>query len=170
MRHAEALLFIHDEQAQVLEDDILLQELVGADDEIHRAGSEILEGLALLGRGAEPGEDVDIDREALEPLAGGHVVLLSQDRGGNEDGDLLGVHDRLHGGAKGDLGLAEADVAAEQSVHRHTALHIVLNLVNADNLIWGFLVLKACLKVALPLVVGGKRITLRLHSRGIKRD
>ena len=170
MRHAEALLFIHDEQAKILEDDILLQELVGADDEIHRAGSEILEGLALLGRGAEAGEDVDIDREALEPLAGGHVVLLSQDRGGDEDGDLLGVHDRLHGGAKGDLGLAEADVAAEQAVHRAGGLHIPLHLGDAAELIVGLGKGEVILKLALPRRIGGKGEACAALALGIELD
>ena len=52
------------------------------------------------------------------PLAEGAVVLLGQDGRRHQHGDLLAVVDRLERGADGDLGLAVADVAADEAVHR----------------------------------------------------
>ena len=50
-------------------------------------------------------------REGLEVLAG-------EERRRHDDGDLLAAHRGDEGGAERDLGLAEADVAADQAVHR----------------------------------------------------
>ena len=80
---AEALLLVDDEQAQILVFHGLLQQLMGADDEVHRAGAELVEGGLLLGRGPEAAENVDVHGEATEPGHGGLIVLLGQDRGGD---------------------------------------------------------------------------------------
>ena len=53
-----------------------------------------------------------------QALAEGAEVLLGQDGGRHQDGDLLAVVDRLERGADGQLGLAVADVAADEAVHR----------------------------------------------------
>ena len=55
MADTEALLLIHDEKAQVLELDILLEELMGADEEVHPPGPEVREDLPGLAGGLEPG-------------------------------------------------------------------------------------------------------------------
>ena len=73
---AEALLLVHDEQAQVFELDVFAQQLVGADDQIHGAGLHGGDGALLLGGGAEAGEHVDVHREAGEAPDGGGVMLL----------------------------------------------------------------------------------------------
>ena len=65
-------------------------------------------------------------REACAILTGkprkrsreGLVVLARQQRGRHHDRDLLAVHRRDEGGAQRHLGLAEADIAADQPVHR----------------------------------------------------
>ena len=61
----------------------LLDELVGADDEIHPALGQVREdALLFLGRG-EAGEDLDGHREGAEAALGRGVVLLGKDGGGN---------------------------------------------------------------------------------------
>jgi hypothetical protein len=52
-------------------------------------------------------------------------VLLGQQRGGRQKGHLLAAHDRHEGRAQGDLGLAEAHVAADQAVHGLGADHVL---------------------------------------------
>ena len=71
MRDAEALLLVDDEQAEILELHRFLQQLVRADDEVDLAGGQVVERLFLLLRRAEPGEDVDRDRERREAADGG---------------------------------------------------------------------------------------------------
>ena len=71
MRHAEALLLVDDQKAEILELHRFLQQLVRADDEVDLAGGQVVERLFLLLRRAEPGEDVDRDRERREAADGG---------------------------------------------------------------------------------------------------
>ena len=71
----------------------------------------------LLFGGAEARDHLDVDGEVGEALFEALVVLETKDGGGGEDGDLLGILHGLEGGAHGDLGLAVADVAAEETIH-----------------------------------------------------
>ena len=50
MLDAEPMLFIHDEQSEVLEPHVLRQHTVGAYDDIYGPGSESPQHYALLGR------------------------------------------------------------------------------------------------------------------------
>ena len=60
----------------------------------------------------------DLQRERREALAERRVVLGGEDRRRHEDRDLLAVLGRLERGAQRDLGLAVADVADDEPVHR----------------------------------------------------
>ena len=51
-------------------------------------------------------------------------LLLGEDRGGREHQHLLALAGGLEGGAQRHLGLAEADVAADQPVHRLARGHV----------------------------------------------
>ena len=51
-------------------------------------------------------------------------MLAGEQGGGGDHGDLLAIHRRNKGGAQRDFRLAEADVAADQAVHRLAALEI----------------------------------------------
>ena len=130
MGHAEALLLINDQQAQVLELHTLLQQLVGADQKVQVPGAGRLQNALLLLGGGEPGKDLDLHREVLEPAAGGGVMLLGQHRGGHQNGGLLAVQDTLHDGPEGHLRFAVAHVAAEEAVHGPGLLHVLFDVGN----------------------------------------
>ena len=67
---AEALLLVDDDEAELPELDALGEHRVGADDDVDLAGLEPLPGLLRLPGRDEAGEAADLDREALEALAG----------------------------------------------------------------------------------------------------
>jgi hypothetical protein len=67
------------------------------------------------------------------------VVLLGQQRGRAQDGDLLAVGHGDEGGAHGDLGLAEADVAADQAIHRLAGFHVLDHGIDGGLLVGRFL-------------------------------
>ena len=90
---------------------------MGADEDVDLAGGGLLQDRVLLLRGAEARDHLDVDGEVGEAALEALVVLEGEDGGGREDGDLLAVLHGLEGGAHGDLGLAVADIAAEQAVH-----------------------------------------------------
>ena len=118
LAHAEAVLLVDDDEAEVLELHVGLQELVRADHEIDPTVGEAFERrLDLLGR-AEARQLGELDRPVGEAIGENLEVLFGQQRRRHEQHDLLAVGDRDERGAKRDLGLAEADVAADQPVHR----------------------------------------------------
>ena len=53
VHHAEPLLFIDDDQAEIAEDDVLLQEPVRADDDVHLAVFEPGDGVVDAGVGVD---------------------------------------------------------------------------------------------------------------------
>ena len=65
-----------------------------------------------------------VDREAGEAIAQRLQVLERQHRRRREKRHLLAVHHRLERGAHRHFGLAVADVAAEQPIHRRRRLHV----------------------------------------------
>ena len=56
------------------------------------------------------------------------LMLKRQHRRRRENGHLLAVHHRLERGAHRDLGLAVADVAAQQAIHRRRRFHVALDV------------------------------------------
>ena len=96
---AEALLFVDDDEAEVGEFDVAPEEAVGADEDVDLARGGAREDGLRLGAAAEAAEDFDGDGKAPHARAEGFVVLLGEDGGGDEDGDLAAVHDGFEGGA-----------------------------------------------------------------------
>ena len=107
---------------------------------------------------------------ALEPLGNGLVMLPGQYRGGHQQGALLGIRDAFEGRPQSHLGFAEAHVSAQQPVHRLLLLHILLDLLDAPELVLRFLVLEPGLKIPLPAGIRRKRVALQLHPLGVKLD
>ena len=112
VRDAEALLLIHHQKTQILKLHAFLQKLVGPNDHVQRSGPQILQGLFLLGRGAEPAEHVHIHRKSPEAAHHRLVMLLRQHRGGHQNGNLLAVQHRLHDRPQRHLRFAEAHISA----------------------------------------------------------
>ena len=150
MRHAEALLLVDDEQAEIVKMNVLLQQLVRADDQVDLAGLQIEERFFDLCGRAEAGEHVDGDGKRREAAHGREIVLLGQDGRRDQNRDLLAIQHALHGRAQRDLRLAEADVAAEQPVHRCGGFHVALDFVDAAQLVVRLGVFEALLKFLLP--------------------
>ena len=170
MLDAEALLLVDDHEAEVLDLHAGLQQAVRADDQVDRAVGEALEGLLGLLVGLEPRQRPDRHRELAEPLGERRVVLLHQQRRRHEQDDLLAVLDRLERRAYGDLGLAVADVTADQAVHRHGALHVALDLVDRDHLVGRLDERERVLELGLPRGVGAEGVTLGGLARGVELD
>ena len=85
----------------------------------------------------------DIDRKAAKPLGEGLGVLPRQQRGRHHDRDLLAVERDREGRAQRHFGLAEADVAADQPVHRPAAFEVLQRGIDRAKLVFGFLIGKA---------------------------
>ena len=111
-----------------------------------------------------------VDRELPEPLGERRVVLLHQQGRRDEQDDLLAVLDRLERRAHRDLGLAVADVAAHQAVHRDGALHVALDLVDRDHLVGRLDERERVLELGLPRGVGAEGVALGRLPGGVQLD
>ena len=122
----------------------------------------------LLRLGAEAADHVDADRERGEPLLQRLQVLEREHGRRREERDLLAVHHRLERGAHRDFGLAVADVAAQQPVHRRRRLHVALDVGDRGRLIDGQLVLERVLELLLPVRVGAEGVAGHRLARGVE--
>ena len=80
-------------------------------------------------------------------------MLLGENRRRDEHHHLPAVGDRLVGRAQRDLGLAIADVAADQPVHRPGALHVGLHRLDRLELVGRLPVREGTLQLQLPFAV-----------------
>ena len=97
-------------------------------------------------------------------------VLLDQQRRRHQHRDLLAVLHRLERRAHRDLGLAVADVAADQPVHRDRLLHVGLDLVDRGELVGRLGVRERVLELALPRGVRAERVPGRGLPRAVQPD
>ncbi len=152
--HAEAMLFVHDDQAELGELHVLAQQAVRADHDVDLLFLEVDEGGGLLFRVLKSAERGDAQREIGQALAERAQVLVGENRRRDENGDLP---TRLHGlerGAHRDLRLAVAHVADEQPVHRPRGLHVGLHLHRRGPLVRRVLEEERRLELPLPGRVG----------------
>ena len=66
----------------------------------------------------------------------------------------LRIGDSLESGAHGDFGLAVADVAAQQAIHRERGFHVALDVVDGVQLIGGLVEFEGVFEFALPVRIG----------------
>ncbi len=124
--------------------------------------------LARLLVAEEARDHLDARRQAGEALLEGVVVLLRQDGGRHEDGDLVAVHHGLEGGAHGHLRLAEAHVAADQAVHRARRLHVGLHGVDRGDLVGRLDITEGGFELLLPRRVGCEGVAVQHLARRVQ--
>ncbi len=145
---AEALLLVDHQQAEVLRAHVAREQPVGADQDVDLALGEALDRLALVGGRAEARDVLDDEGLIAQALDERAVVLLGEDRRRHEHQDLLAVAGGLDRGAQRDLGLAVADVAADQPVHRALGLHVGDHVLDRVALVGRLAVREVGLEVA----------------------
>jgi hypothetical protein len=168
LAHAEAVLLVDDDEAEALELHILLQQAVGADQDVDLALAQKLDGLVLFLRRLETRNLGDLDRHVGEAVAEVLVVLLGQQRGRAQYRHLLAVGHGDEGGAHGDLGLAEADVAADQAVHRLAGFHVLDHGIDGRLLVGRFLEAEAVGEGFQVVLLEDERVALAGRALGIQ--
>jgi hypothetical protein len=166
--HAEALLFVDDDQPQLPESHVSLDQAVGADDDVDAALLEPLEHGIHFAAGAEPRQQLDPHGPVREPVGERRKMLLCQQCRGYQQGDLpAGLHGD-EGGPQGNFGLAEADVTAHDAVHRHRRLEIGQHRLDGGLLVRCLFVRKARGEFGAELLVDGKGKALAGQPAGIE--
>jgi hypothetical protein len=129
---------------------------VRPDEDIDLALAVGVQNLLHVGRPAKARDHLDGDREVAIALAEGVPVLLRKDRRGREEEGLAPIRRRDEGCAHADLRLPEADVAADEAVHRAGCLEVLLDGFDRRQLVRSLLVGEARLELLDELVVGGE--------------
>ena len=168
--HAEFLLFVDDEQAEIFEFNGFPDEFVRADEDVDVPLGEIFEQGFGLRRGAGSGEVVDAHGEVLQPLGEGLVMLERQDGGGYHDGDLLAVGGGFEGGANGDFGFAEADISTYQTIHGARLLHVGFHLTRDAQLVGRVLIGEGGFQLVLHETVGRESKTAFGTTTAVEQD
>ena len=153
MLDAEALLLIDYQEPEVLEAHRLLQDLMGAEEHVYLPCRQLIPDPGLGALRDIPGEDGCLDRERAQPAPEVVEMLLGEDDGRRQEGDLLARHDSLEGSAEGDLRLAVADIAADEAVHHLIGFHIALDVIEALKLVRGLRIRERGLELDLPVIV-----------------
>ncbi len=150
VRHAEPLLFVDDDEAEVLEPYVLLEQPVRPDDDVDGAVGEPLHDLALLAFRPEAAQHLDANGKRREPARKRLEVLLGEDGRRHQHRHLRAVGDGLERRAHRDLRLPVAHVAAHQAVHRLRPLHVELDLSERGELVGRLDVRERSLELLLP--------------------
>ncbi len=164
----EALLLVDDQQAELLEAHVVPEQAVGTDHHVDRPVGQAGKHLFGLGAGEEAAQHLDPDREGRVAVGEGLGVLARKQRGRHEHRGLVAVLHRLEGGSDRDLGLAEADVAADQPVHGARLLHVGLHLFDRPQLIGGLDEGERGLELGLPGRVGTEGVALDLETPAVQ--
>ncbi len=114
-----------------------------ADDDVDAAVRQARPHLRQFCVGHQPRGLRDIDRKTAEPLGEGLEMLARQQRRRHHHGHLLAADRGEEGRAQRDFRLAEADVAADEPVHRPAGAEILDGGVDGGELVVGFLVGKS---------------------------
>src|SRR4029077_13079443 len=130
MDDPEAVFLVHDYQAQIFELDILLQQPVRSDQDIDAPLGGLWENLRYFLRGQETTYHFNTHRMIAKPMAKRLEMLLRQNRCRRQHRDLLTTLHSEKSGPHGHFSLAIADVAADQAIHRLSALHAGQGLVD----------------------------------------
>ena len=118
------MLLVHHREAESLERDGLLHERVGADDAADLPRRDRRAPRRPLAPLQPRRQQRHADAERLEQPAEGREMLLGENLGGRHDRRLVaGLHRRAHGERR-HHGLARADVALQQPVHRVRRGHV----------------------------------------------
>ena len=130
LMHAEAVLLVDDREREIAERDILLEQRMGADQQIDVAEREPVENFLALAAALAPGEDGDANAGGLRQRGDGVEMLAGENLGRRHEGGLPAGFDHGGGGHQRHHGLAGADIALQQPQHALRQREVVDDVVD----------------------------------------
>ena len=164
----EALFLVDDHEPQVLRDHVAREDAVGSDQDVDLPLGEVGEHLLRVLCAPEARDHLHANREVAIALPERVPVLLRQHGRRNEHHRLSIVEGGRERGANRDLGLAEADVAAHEPVHRARRLQVLLDRLDRRPLVLGLAIREARLELLEVFVAEVERKAGRLLALGIE--
>ena len=130
LRHAEAVLFVDDNHAEVLEDDLLFEQGMSSYKEMYFAGFEAMQDRFTLAFPPRTGKQLRAQAEGGKPLRDALVMLCGKYLGRSHDAGLETVVDGHKSCHEGYHGLPAAYVALKEAIHLPAAAYIGANFTN----------------------------------------
>ena len=115
--HAEAMLLVDDREAEIAKFDVVLEQRMGADQDVDVAKSKPFEHRRPLAAALAAGQDRHFDAGFGGERRDGGVMLPRQDFGRRHQGRLASAFDDGRRGKQRHHGLAGADVALQHAEH-----------------------------------------------------
>ena len=124
-----------------------------ADHDIDATLFQAFEDATLFSRRTITRQHFDSDRELRHPLAEGAKMLFGQNCRRDQNGHLSTIINGLEDRPHRDFRFSEADVPADQAVHRLRLFHIAFQVNDCGSLIRSFCKRKRFLKLLLQMRV-----------------
>ena len=141
---------------------------MGAHHQVDGAAPQPGQDALLLRRRHQPRQHGQAQREGGQAALEVAEVLQGQDGGRAEEGHLAAVGHGAQGGAQRHLGLAEADVAADQAVHGEIGLHVGQHAGDGLLLVLGLHEAEVLLQPLLQLGDGAERGLAHRLAHGVQ--
>ena len=175
LRDAEALLLVDDHEPEVARDHVAREHAVRPDQDVDLALAEVREHRLHVRRLPEARHHLDADGVVAVAGAERVPVLLGEHRRRDEHQHLLAADGDGERGAQRDLGLAEADVAADEAVHRPRRLEVLPHGLDRPSLVLRLAVRELRLELLDPLVLdlvrhARPRLPLRVELEQVARE
>ena len=170
LRHAEALLLVDEDKPEAARHDVAREDPMCADEDVDPSRGELAQYALHLRGLAEARHHLDRHRLVAVALAKRVPVLLRENRRRRENERLPAVDGGDERRPHGDLGLAEADVSAHESIHRPRLFHVLLDCLDRPSLVGRLFEREARLELLHEVavyLVGDTRCTLSLR---VERD
>ena len=134
LMHAEFVLLVDDDQAEILEDDMLLKQSMRADQNVDASALQRLDDLRALAAPLAPGEQRDAQAGGGTECADGLKMLPGEQLGRRHQRRLRSRLDRACHREQRDHGLAAADIALEETQHALRTRQIGVDLGQGADL------------------------------------
>ena len=143
---------------------------MGADDDVCFSPAQPAQGCGLLRLCPKPGQHIHCDGKSPKPAESRLIVLIGQNRGGNQDRHLISAADGLKGRPQRHLRFSVSHIPADDPVHGISCLHVPLYVCNSGELTVRFFVGEGGGKLSAHIVFRGKGDSFRSPTAGIQFD
>ncbi len=142
--HPKAVLLVHDDEAQTVKADRLLQEGVGSDGHLHLTRSNRLPKPLPLPYACPSAQEADLNPHGLQDGLGLQVVLLRQDLCRRHNRPLEAASHGMDHGQEGHRRLPRPHIPLQEAHHGSRPRHVSLDLLQDPLLGGGKLKPQAC--------------------------
>ena len=149
VRNAEMLFLINNQQPEVGKFDVVGQKRMSADHNVDRAVLQAFLNFSRLRRRLQPRKHAHVERKTGHPLFEIIIVLPRQQSRRHDQRHLRACHRHGERCPQRNFGFAEADVAADQPIHRNTGCQIAQHVTDRIQLIFGFIIRKTGAKLVI---------------------